>query len=290
MTLPFDPQIEAIKAVIREHDFRLALFFFVLEAVLLVWLLPKILEMHTDRKRVPARRIAANRIAESIRDLLRASNSFDLGISVANRIAKGEDEIRGLEKLIGNFNKGLDATIEHFRQLSGQQPSVPVLSPSPKQQHQEKDAGAKSEMLLNRAKNLFIKRNVDDLLQAIDDTENTIDVFVPIFSVEMFDSVAKLYQRLAELKQPYRALKRAFEDPNDAPSVVEASGAAIDSSELLVALKEFSRHVQYDASKIESECKPFTDKTGQLRKVDEFLFLHFENSPKQQRVKAGVSE
>jgi hypothetical protein len=184
MSLPIDPQLEAIKEVIREHDFRLALFFFVLEAVLLVWLLPKILEMYTDRKRVPARRIAAERIAESIRDLLRASRSFDLGISVANRIAKGEDVIGDLEELFKHFNKNLDAKIEHLRILSGQQSGVPVASPIPKQQSQEIDAEAKSRMRLNRAKNLFIVRNVDELVQAIDDAESTIDIFVPILSVE----------------------------------------------------------------------------------------------------------
>jgi hypothetical protein len=69
MYLSIDPQLEAIKGAIREHDFRLALFFFVLEAVLLVWLLPTFLdkraEQREERRRAPARGIAADRIADS---------------------------------------------------------------------------------------------------------------------------------------------------------------------------------------------------------------------------------
>jgi hypothetical protein len=66
MYLPIDPQLEAIKESIRtavmERDVFIAVVFFMLEAVLLAWLLPKLLdkraEQREERRRLPTRRIA----------------------------------------------------------------------------------------------------------------------------------------------------------------------------------------------------------------------------------------
>jgi len=51
---------------------------------------------------------------------------------------------------------------------------------------------------LNLDKNLFIERNVDQLIQSVEDTQRAIDAFLPVFSVDMIECVAKLYERLAQ--------------------------------------------------------------------------------------------
>jgi hypothetical protein len=211
-----------------------------------------------------------------------------MGLAFANRIASGQDLLDRLERRFEDINKHLEATSERLKLPYSEKPRSAVPSLDSKQP--EKDEQAKNQRRANLAKNLSIERNVDALIQSVQDTERTIDVFLPVFSIEMIDSAAKLYEQLAQIEKPYRALKRAFLDPNDGGSVVEASLAAVNARELVATVKQFCDLVKVDMNKLENEFQPFTDEAHQRAGIDEFLYLHFEGSLKQQRLEMGLSK
>jgi hypothetical protein len=292
MYLPIDPQLEAIKESIRtavmERDVFIAVIFFALEAVLLAWLLPKLLdkraERREERRRLPTRRIAADRIADSIRDLLRAGDSLYRALSVADSIAGTEDLLDKAGQQVDEFNKYLEAMTEHLKHLSSEKPRLAV----PAKLDPEKAAKAKNLRRLNLNKNLFIEPNVDELIQSVEDTQRAIDAFLPVFSVEMIECAAKLYERLAQTEKPYRALKRAFLNPNDESSVMGATKASVNARELLPALKQLCDLIEVDTSKLADELRFFPEEEQQNAKMGDFLYLHFDGSYKQLLIDSGL--
>jgi hypothetical protein len=135
---------------------------------------------------------------------------------------------------------------------------------------------------LKRIDSLLLRRDVDELLQAIDDTERTIDTFVPIFSTEMTVSAAKLYEQLVTIKAPYRSLDRVFRNPADLGSLKEASLAAVDGEALLTRLKEFCEvsKSKYGTEFIEQERAVATEAAVQRNRIADFLALYFEDDQK----------
>ena len=179
-----NPQIESLKETITravsEHDFKLAAFFLLInipiEALLLVWGLPKFLDYLADRKFIPARRIAADRIADSIRELFRVNRSLDVGISAAITIMKGDRKVEDLASVITNFNRILDNTVKRlppgtpFSAPPSLSAPPPPVVPQTLHASNEPTVDARSK----RIENLLITRDVDELLEAIDDTERTM--------------------------------------------------------------------------------------------------------------------
>jgi hypothetical protein len=297
MQLPIDPQqLEAIKQSIRsavmERDVFIAVIFFVLEAVLLVWLLPRYIdsraEEREERRRSPTRRIAAERIVDSIRDLLRAAASLYSNLSVADSIAGTEDLFDKVGQAMGDFKEDLEAKIKRLNLMSGGKPLPDVPARSAKESDPIKAAKAKEQRRLNLNKNLFIERNVDELTQSVDDTQRAIDAFLPVFSVEMIQCVAKLYEQLAKTEKPYRALKRAFLNPNDGQSVKEANEAAVNGRELVSTMKELCDLIKIDSSKLENDLRSLADEQNQQEEMQKFLYLHFEGSYEQLLVDNGL--
>lgn len=271
-----------------ERDVLIALIFFVLEAVLLAWLLPKILdkraEQREERRRLPTRRIAAERIVDCIRDLLRNADSLYRALSFANSIAEGEDLVDKAGQQMESFTEYLKAMTEHLKDLSGEKARLDIpAKPDPK-----KVARAKSQRRLNLNKNLFIAPNVGELIQSVEDTQRAIDAFLPVFSIEMIESAAKLYERLAQIEKPYRALKRAFLNSNDEPSVMAATKASVNARELLPALKQLCGLIGIDTSKLEDELQSFPKEEQKHEKMGDFLYLHFDGSYKQLLIDSGL--
>lgn len=293
MHLPVDPQQleaikESIKSAVFERDVFIAVIFFVLEAFLLVWLLPKYIDAKAqDReelRRVPTRQIAAERIVDCIRDLFGNAASLYRALSVADSIAEGEDLLDKLGQQMDKFTKYLQDMTKHLKDLSTEKPR-PDVPGKPDPARMER---AKSQRRLNLNKNLFIEPNVDELIQSIEDTQRAIDTFLPVFSIEMIGCAAKLDKQLAQTKKPYRMLKRAFLNPNDEPSVMAATKAAVDARELLPALKELCDLLKIDTSKLADELKFYPEVEQQNEKMGDFLYLHFEGSYKQLLIDSGL--
>jgi hypothetical protein len=289
MYLSIYPHLEVIREFVRQRDFLIALSFFMLEAVVLVWLLPKFLdnraEQREEHRRLPSRQIAAERISDSIHDLLREGDSLYRALCVADSNAGMEDSLDKAEQKVGDVIEFCETTIESLERLSGEEPRPGVPA---KQPDLEKAAKAKNQRRLNLNKNLFIERNVDSLIQSIEDTQRAIDAFLPVFSVEMIECAAKLYERLAQTEKPYRALKRALHNPNDEVSVMEATYASINAGELLSALKQLCDRLEIDTSKLANKFLSFADEQEQKAKMQDFLYLHFEGSYKQLLIDSGL--
>jgi len=297
MYLPNDPQqLEAVRESIRravmERDVYVALVFFLLEAILLAWLLPWFLDPRAEKReesrRVPTRRIATERIVDSIRDLLRAAQSLHGALSVANSAAGTQDLFDKAQQEMDKFKEQLGDITKRMTLISSGKPlpNVPAQNPNPPDP--EKGAKAKNQRRLNLNKNLFIERNVAEVTQAIEDTQKAIDAFLPVFSVEMIECATKLYQQLAVTEKPFRALKQAFLNSNDKPSVQEANDAAVDARELLPALKNLCDLIGFDTSKLANEFQYFPDAQDQKDKMQTFLYLHFEGSYYQDLIDIGL--
>ena len=127
--------IESVRSAVMERDVFVAVVFFALEAVLLVWPLPRFLDKLTEkreeRRRLPTRKIAAERIIDSIRNLLRAATSLNGALAVANSNAGMTDLLDDAAQKMKEFTEDLRDMSKRLEQMSGGKPipAVPAQQP-----------------------------------------------------------------------------------------------------------------------------------------------------------------
>jgi hypothetical protein len=90
---------------------------------------------------VPTRRIATERIGDSIRDFLLAAQSLYGVLSVASSAAGTEDLFDKAEQEMERFKESLDGTIKRLKLMSGGKPLPDVPAQKPNKEFQDRLRG-----------------------------------------------------------------------------------------------------------------------------------------------------